>query len=84
MNINHKNNYENQHIFASASFVSIASMKRKLINHQTQIYLMYQLQKNGENQHTFSKFASFEGKTTILFDSKPSEALLASIADTEL
>jgi len=37
-----------------------------------------------ENQHTLSKLASFEGKTTILFDSKSSEAFLVSIADTEL
>jgi len=59
-------------------------MKRKLSNYQTQIYLMCQLQKNGENQHTLSKLASFEGKTTILFDSKPSEAFWVSIADTEL
>jgi len=38
----------------------------------------------GEDQHTLSKVSSCIDKTTTLFDSESSEAILQSIFDTQL
>ena len=63
------------------SLVSFAYIEGTLlINHQTQLTHA----STRENQRTFSRVASFTGKTTALFDSKLSEAFFLSIADTEL